>query len=535
MICNDSFLSIFRNCYLRSLIRNNSFKDTVIIIPTLEYLNDNHQYLSVLSNVDKLQYNISIRFKFNSLSNCIKFNSNSHKHLINDIDTFYSGEQELHLGNLHDQVHILSICFEQDRPKTVIGKLPESIVELHINAHSESDFVCLELEEILSDLPKNLKVLYISYNFSLSSEDSKIQLPDSLVHLEFSGTRTDFDRFVVNGVPNRVLKSACLEITSVEDLDWLQDRPWINYIFINEVVPNQIPSHVRQIILSAGLDDVEAFFQKLPVQLEYLNVSKIKSTQNQQPFVQFFKQYTPRLKRLSLVIEGEEDLGKDSCFPDNLEYLNINGYRKEINGSMLPPNLKTLDLARYNQELKVGSFTNTITDLSASYDGPLKASVLPTQLKRLSFFIFNNRIEPHSLPLSLTNLQLNQFSGSFEHVGSLDNLRELKIGTLNQSIVDTLANVKKIKISFYEIAPNTRFTNTSITDLSLYNLKYYEIKTIPDGFLPPHLVRLLITHFRIKSIDTIPPSCACFKYNYKNLDTTLIPESVRSICFLEPF
>ncbi|KAF2068396.1 hypothetical protein CYY_010277, partial [Polysphondylium violaceum] len=75
--------------------------------------------------------------------------------------------------------------------------------------------------------------------------------------------------------------------------------------------------------------------------------------------------------------------------------------------------------------------------------------------KYLNLYSFNNTIEPKSLPLSLTTLRLYKLSGSFENVGILDNLKELTISTLSQSLVDALTNIKNNKIWFNTIAANT--------------------------------------------------------------------------------
>ncbi|KAF2078467.1 hypothetical protein CYY_000217 [Polysphondylium violaceum] len=527
---NNLFISIYRNCYLRSLIRNNVFKDTIICIPSLEYLNDNHQYLSVFSNDDKLQYNIFIQYTFNNKNSYQQFSHNSNRHLVNDLE--WGKHDIIDFGILYDQVHRLSFCIQQDSTISNVDKLPEStIVELNIDTQTHTRFVCSSLEKILLDLPKNLKVLKLSRLFILSSSDSKIQLPNSLVKLQYSGTGTELDRFVID-TPNKILNGPCLKVYSTQDLQWLQDKLWISDILMIQGV-HQIPSHVRKIDLCVALD--KELVHCLPPRLEWLNVNKIRGPKNQQHVALLLKQHLSKLRHLSLYVYIENQLGKEPLFSESLEYLYLSGGHKEIDGSMFPPKLKILNLGQYNRELKIGSLSNSITNLTLNYyDEPLTSSVLPDQLQSLCLFSFDNTIQANCLPTSLTSLQLNIFSGSFENVGTLDNLRYLKVHTLNQSMVDTLTNVNRIKLSFFNIAPNTSFiTNTSITNLYLQNTSY-DGSTIADGFLPSSLVRLHLDGFRIQSIDTIPPSCVYLDYNHKNLDLTLIPQSVKNIYFLEP-
>ncbi|KAF2078476.1 hypothetical protein CYY_000226 [Polysphondylium violaceum] len=527
----NSFLSIFRNCYLRTLIRNNVFRDTVIDIPSLEYLNDNHQFLAVFSNDDKLQYKIYIRLSNYKNTSVRQFKSNSHRHLINDIDTYYwnIGKKTVDLSIVHDRVHRVSIYIEKDST-TIKGKLPQSIAELHFHSNFSYGMIfCLALEPILSDLPKNLRLLSLSQVLNISSSSSRIQLPDSIVDLQYSASRADLDRFVGN-LANKVLKNTILQVSSIEDLQWLQDKLWINKLFIKAPISHQIPSHVRSIEYSRSVSD-SALLESLPVQLESLDANRLVSNKIG-PVSKLIKQFVPCLKHLWLV-NFDEDLQKD-IFPECLEFLKIDQNIKDIGVRVLPSNLKRLDLPCFNQELEIGLVPNSITHLSFTcFNQPLQASVLPPQLQCLSLFTFNQRIEPNSLPLSLTVLHLDAFSGSFQHVGTLDNLRELTVGALNQSMAAALVNVKTIKITVLNtIDTNTSLTNTSITDLCLYNLRWYQVYKISDNFLPSCLVKLVLYNFDLQSINTIPPSCLSFKYSSTHLDTNLIPETVKNVSAL---
>ncbi|KAF2078474.1 hypothetical protein CYY_000224 [Polysphondylium violaceum] len=522
----NSFFYIFRNLYLRPLIRNNVFKDTIIDIPSLEYLNDNHQYLSVFSNDDKLKYNINIRLIFtkNNTSQLDQFRNNRHKHLINEIELQISGLEVIDFSIVHDQVHRFSFYLEE-KTKRINGKLPDSIIELNIGANPISNFVCLPLEEILLDLPKNLQILKLSDRFKLSScSTSKIQLPNSIIALDYRSKSADLDRFITTP-PNKVLKGACLKVLNDGDFHWVQDKQWLDSLYIEMEVPSQIPAHIKKInFFTSSFGSVDAVIELLPSQLEWLDASRLTSHLNI-PIQNLFIQYLPSLKHLNLMKWPFDK----ALFPETLESLKIFGFNNVLYPGALPPNLKTLDLSKFNQQLEIGSLPNSVTNLSLdSYNQPLRAFVLPTQLKRLSLFNFTNNIEPNSLPLSLKRLYLNNFDGSFEHLGKLHNLRELSVFTINQSMVDALANTKKIKINFKTIQGNTTLANTSITDLSLENSNR-DISIIPRYFLPLCVGKLELTNLDIRSIDTIPPSCVYFKYTYKQLNTDLIPKSIKNI------
>ncbi|KAF2071051.1 hypothetical protein CYY_007627 [Polysphondylium violaceum] len=501
-----SFLSIFRNCYLRSLIRNHVFKNTIINIPTLEYLDDNHQHLSVFTKDDKLNHNIYIKYSLKINQDPVEldqFSNSIHKYLVNEIQ-FARGKKEetLDLGLVHDQVQRLTL-YLGECVKSVNGKLPDSIVELNIDEHYKfaDGVVCPALDSILSDLPKNLRVLRLADEFNLSS---KFQLPDSIIDFQYSSTRANLERLVISN-PNKLLESAWLIVTSNEDLHWVQDKYWINKLYVLKNVTIKIPPHVRFIEFNT-----DAILENLPLELEKLRVGKLASTQNQEPVSKILKQYLPYLKHLELG-QLEEKL-EQSTYSDCLESLYIHFYDKDIDVGVLPSNLKTLHLNSFNQQLKIWSLPNSITDLALmSYNQPLRPSTMPTQLKKLNLSKFNNTIEANSFPDSLTSLQLDGYQGSFEHVGKLNNLNNLKVDVLNQSIVDILANT--ITIGFNTIAENTSFARTSITDLCLWDTTWGDVKTLPDNFLPPNLVYLELVNFKINS-DKIPLGCKVVHKNY---------------------
>ncbi|KAF2078472.1 hypothetical protein CYY_000222 [Polysphondylium violaceum] len=529
------FLSIYRNCYIRSLIRNNVFKDTIIDIPDIEYLNNNHQYLSLFSNDDKLKYNIYITLEINSTQDLFQFMNNSFKSLVNDIELYVGvdllQQYPLLFSNdiidlrrlLHDGVDRLS--FDIDKVLHCAGVvMPLSVRELFIKSgetqYNDSLVTSLLLESMLCNLPTGLKVLAIPDCFQLSgsNEETRFRLPDSIVDLRYSGECACLDRFIVP--PNKVFEGTVAKASSLKHLDWLRDKQWINKVYLHEAISNrtyinqtnQIPSHIKKIDVYGmvfGAENVTVL-ESLPHGLLEITCEKMECIDEQQPVGTLLKHHLPHLKRLA--VAQWPDRITDGTFPDSLEYLLIYEYYKALDAHVLPSNLKSLNLGYLNQPLEIGSLPNSITNLSLdSFDQPLQTSVLPSQLKHLNMYRFTNTIEPRSLPRSLSTLYLNMFQGTFQHVCALDNLTKLIVHTLNQSIVNVLVNVTKIALSFTSIADNTSLSNTHITDLCLQNLDWNEILTLQDGFLPVCLVKLELTRIDIQSINTIPPSCKIFK------------------------
>ncbi|KAF2078480.1 hypothetical protein CYY_000230 [Polysphondylium violaceum] len=534
---NDLFISIFRNCFLRSLIRNNVFRDTVIRVYSLDHLDENHRYLSVFSNDDKLKYNIFVRLEINTTDQLCQFVNSDNRYTVNDLEVNTSLTTQkletkddyffLDLGILYQGIHRLS--FSVQLARGIRGTLPDTIVELRIK-NSRTMFYSAELESILSDLPNHLRVLEIptSFQFFSSSGNSNVnirssgslvnhnnnrgsnsntdvtfKLPASIVDLVYTSRSGNLNRFQVP--PNKTFESTSLSVENDQDLQWLHGKYWINKILLGLKVPcNQIPSHVTRInSLNNIVPDV---LETLPLVLESLEGERLASSTDQ-PVSKVLKQYLPHLKHLYLSDWLEDKFDKDT-FPDSLETLEIFLYSCGVDPGTLPPNLKTLHLFQTNKELETGSLPDSLANLTLSvYNQPLQPHVLPARLQHLNLCSFQLQLDPDVLPVSLTHLYLDSFSGSFQHVAPLNNLRKLIVYSLHQSMLDVLIHVPKIKIVFNSIDDNTSLhTNTSITDLCLKSLKW-DVVPLPTDFLPRRLVRLELKYINIQCIDTIPPTC----------------------------
>jgi len=86
------FYSFWRNNYILRCIRNKVLENINIKID-FEYLNDNYQYLSLLSDKDKMDNNIYFKIEL-TVKELSLFSNNSNKHLINSIGIHTNREEQ---------------------------------------------------------------------------------------------------------------------------------------------------------------------------------------------------------------------------------------------------------------------------------------------------------------------------------------------------------------------------------------------------------------------------------------------------------
>ncbi|KAF2068101.1 hypothetical protein CYY_010574 [Polysphondylium violaceum] len=197
---------------------------------------------------------------------------------------------------------------------------------------------------------------------------------------------------------------------------------------------------------------------------------------------------------------------------------------------VLPGNLKELQLGSFDQELQMGSLPQSLQILHLDkFKQPLLPKLLPDRLQTLLMLRFNQTLEPHTLPKSLTSLQLFAYKGSFDHVCPLNRLTELTVYSFKQSIVPVISNAKILKLSFYNLFPNTTLQNTSIQQLYLNCI--VGSQTLYPGFLPPTLRKLKTKKLIINSPDIVPDSCIYLSTDIQNLRQDIIPSSVKYIKF----
>ncbi|KAF2068767.1 hypothetical protein CYY_009909 [Polysphondylium violaceum] len=474
------FYSIWRNRLIRDSIRNYVCRDT-LIDASIEYLNNNHRYLSQFSYHDKVQYNIIIHCNIKDTDDVIGYVNSKHRDLIDrisiddgvevaiDNDDQQQQQQESEMirydcNLLHQGLRSLSFY---NQYTSVGGKLPESIRELTICSMDTDEISCPLVNMILAELPPQLERL--SLPEGLKIDVPTCRLPDTLNDFEFITTHKSFKPFVVP--PNKVFKCT-IDIQSNQDLQWLAHNTWVHQAMysIDFDENNPMPSHLTRVEL-------------------YL------------------------IKTL-----------RGDILPSSLTSLSIDDF-VSLDG-LLRPGLRKLELYNYDNPLKQGHLPDSLTELDLGcYNQPLEPFVLPKNLTRLRMESFNQDFQANTLPRSLSYLELESFKGSFEHVGPLDNICGLTVFSLHKSVATLLQNVKKVEIRTDQIGKNVFLKDTAIQDLVLYNSSDTRYKLYPE-FLPSALQKLKIRGFK-KFENVLPTSCISLKTDMAKLNTKLIPSSVK--------
>ncbi|KAF2078462.1 hypothetical protein CYY_000212 [Polysphondylium violaceum] len=491
----DRFYSIWRNRYIRDCIRCNVCRDNVINV-TIEYINDNHRYLSLFTYNDKVEYNIIIQFQIINIDDVIKYTKSNHRELIDsiyivpnfqidnsddsdeeDVET-KQREQQLSkelMYSFHQGLRILSFPVVYQHPIGRNHKLPDSITDLHIDCGYLYDVNSPFVDMILSELPPQLKKLYLSRDLDINVPMCTI--PDTLEVFEFATTSENFKHFVVP--PNKRFQDCLLQVECGQDLEWVAQHTWVHrakfasYYFDPTYV---IPSHLTDI-------DIHARFDKL---------------------------------------------GR-GVLPVSLTKLTIYEHKEPLEVGVLPPGLLDLELHYYDHQLEQGHLPDSLTKLiMRDYEKPLKPHVFGNRLKSLTLVSFNEEIQAQSLPHSLEYLDLPVFRGSFEHVGPLDNLNELKIPHLHTSVAILLQNVTKIDITTRGIPNKVFLKDTAIQDLYLL-YKSLDRYNLYPGFFPSAVLNIEIRGLDIKMKGVIPDSCVSLNTDQTNLNTKLLPSSINIV------
>ncbi|KAF2070320.1 hypothetical protein CYY_008357 [Polysphondylium violaceum] len=483
----DLFYSVWRNRQIRDCIRNNVWRDRVINV-TIEYLNDNHRYLSLFAYNDKVEYNIIIRFDIINRDDAIKYTNSKHTglidsiHIVTDFPPIVNSDDNVHkvdteqlskdsISYFHQGLRILS--FPDHLP---IGKdtkkLPDSITELHIDSGLYHNANGPFIDMILSELPPQLKKLYLSSDFDINVPTCT--LPDTLDVFEYTTTSENFKPFVVP--PNKRFQGCLLQVNCDQDLEWVAQHPWVHRIKFGLSYFNStyvLPSHITHIELHGG-----------------------------------------KLER--------------GILPVSLTKLNIH-FCRPLEAGVLPPGLLDLELHYYDHQLEQGHLPDSLTKLVIrDYDKPLKPHVFGNQLKSLTLVTFNQEIQAQSLPHSLEYLNLPAFTGSFEHVGPLDNLNGLNVNHLHGSVATLLQNVTNIDITTRDIPNKVYLKDTAIQDLYVFykSLRRYDLNT---GFFPSAVQNIEVKGFDINMKGVIPESCISLKSDQTNLNTKLLPSSINTV------
>ncbi|KAF2078500.1 hypothetical protein CYY_000250 [Polysphondylium violaceum] len=510
----SSFFLIWRNQYIRRLIRNLVCQDVFINVDD-EYLCNNQQYLSLFTNRDKLEYKISIRF-MGKASDYLHINT-SNRYLINDVEL--NIEEKFNLNEIHDGVHKLKLVVG---PTVAgVGQLSDSITNLSLIINIDQDYVDIGddslptvVQQVSSNLPCKLQELHFR---NIGCIQSTCILPLSLTDLNYGSNYSGFKWLVVP--PNRVYKNCVLDLDSIESFQWLVENKFICNVNINlSIVPllksQQLPSHVTEVHLRRGIVEPDLL---LPQTVEYLHFSNYGT-----PF-----SHISHLKLLYIYDEYPIKLEK-GVLPPSIESLNLT-YNQPLEPGVLPKQLTSLYLYTFNLPLCVNVLPSSLTDLYLGYfNQPLNAFVLPQKLKKLCLHMFQQpTFLRNSLPVSLTNLTLYKFKGSFDQCQPLDNLKKLHVYSLVPSLAGLLTNVKKLDLwvdSKIDDPSGACLVNTSIESLNLISKRFSTF--YPNSF-PPTIKYLSIVNVVIETSNVIPNSCRYLKSRNREIDPKYIPPSAR--------
>ncbi|KAF2070323.1 hypothetical protein CYY_008360 [Polysphondylium violaceum] len=498
------FYLIWRNNYIRRLIRNINCRGLCISVDN-EYLKENHQYLSLFSDRDKRDYNISFRFD----GSFQDYTESEYKGIVNVVclrDSDLLSESAFDFNQLHQGVTILS--FRTCLGKTGVGQLPTNLTFLDIDRYDQQNTAPI-VHHMLSNLPGTLETLILDDHHLLTST---YVMPESLTNLYYESTYDNLKMLVVP--PNKVYKDCILYVDSMEALQWLHHNTWINNINISFslLTENAIPSHVR---MESSTVKPEWVFPPMLQSLFCAWTSSISFS------------HLSHLKHLYLcTIPKKMD---KYTLPRSLLELNM-PLNLPLDHDVLPPHLTTLYLYSFNHPLTPGLLPNTLTDIRLEYfNQPLMPFVLPRGLKKLSMSSFAQPIIfENSLPASLVHLLIGNFTGSFElSCQPLDNLKRLEIASLVPSLPVVLKNVKRITIlgrSINVASGGTCLANTSIESLHLYLQKRHILS--PNTF-PRTIKYLTLSNFAITTSDVIPDGCVYVKSVNQTIDPQHIPPSVK--------
>ncbi|KAF2075543.1 hypothetical protein CYY_003184 [Polysphondylium violaceum] len=499
----DTFFSIWRNLFIKRLIRNFVCQDIVIKVTDGQYDDKEYKYLAMFSSQEKLDYNISIKYR-DTMEN---YTNSLYRDIINSLYI----ELDTHdFSHIQEGVH--SLYFTADLEKKGCGRLPQSLTYLNMCTYNEKSEVDV-VQYVLSNLPSNLKTLAMPYNNIIARD---VLLPDTLTTLSYNSTDNNLQHFVVSA-KDRVLDKCVLQVSSKEALAWLHENKWINKISLEEVQDiefdsNTIPPHVSSIDINdmIGLDE-SVFPPMLQSLMCYYPI----------PFYHLSHLKTLDISSYPVFLEP-------NVLPKSLENLSID-YNLPLEPGVLPIHLKNLYLRRFNQPLCVGSLPDSITILNLGlFNQPLLPYVLPLKLKELSMFNFTQpMLSKNTLPLSLTHIFINAFKGSFEaSCQPLDNLQLLMIGKLDHALSTILCSVKSIKIWVDVIDSSSDLSNTCMQNL--YLSCWGESNRYSKPF-PRTIKQLTLNNVAIQSFGIIPDGCLYLKSSGQHINTLFIPKSVKSI------
>lgn len=504
---NNLFYLIWKNIYIRSLIKSLVLKDKDIVIDSIQYLNDNHQYLSLLSDRVKIENHISTILVINRIEQWNLYINHQYKHLINVLRIKIKDDNgcALNCSMIHDGV-VKVMCNLGKHTQDMQGQLPPSVKYLYLS--NSYDETVSPFDNILLNLPSKLQVLELPFGYQIRT-NRKIKIPESVDSLYYL---TDCSNFSKLEMPsrNKVYDNLRINIASLDQLVWINTQCVNNILIaINESVPlDLIPRHIKSISLYGNLETPGS----LPDGLVKAEISSISTKITLPPTLKF------------LMIHNVIGALEKDWFPSTLEYLILLDYNQTLDIGVLTSHLVELNLSSFNQELQVGVLPSSLKRLCMmKFNQPLSSSIFPHQLEVLVLNEFNNSFkEPDILPASLVHLELPSFNNtgsSFKHVVQLNKLQFLKVYNLESELSRVIANVKKITIEFNFLTTTTTDFNIQHTAIEYLDLNYTSFgKRLPlePNLIPKQIKVLKLNGFESNESNTkqlIPSSCCYFKIN----------------------
>jgi len=486
IVVNQMFDSLFyllwRDVYVRSIIRNTVCQNTRIIVESLYELEYDKKYISLLS---PREYNIDISLIIKNKYQFQQFINSNNREYINSLKLYYCRDEE-------------------------------------------SDIV----QFVLQLLPTTIHHIQFSILYKIA--DKELILPSTLIHFDHFMSIKKLKRLL--GGSSNSNSNTCNKVHHCidyrvplkdidDDLKWINEQPGITDIKMPaiddvRITKGMIPSHIKKLRLPDNYQLVD--HDALPKGLEYLSCHR--------KFVRQFSLTTFPSSLKTLYIDGKFKLEK-SLLPPTLSRLEITETDKRpIERGVLPAGLTSLFISNLFHEIEVGVLPSTLKQLEIYryYKQPLKPYILPDQLTDLTMHRFTEPLLEHMLPSSLTKLYIPFYNHSFANVGplKLNNLKYLDIYTLEPSLLNIIENVQKIQISFRYYNQDINFQQTGIKDLHLINLSEQFQPLIPT-LIPSQVKILKLNGLKFNSINFIPSSCIYLENDIENFDINLLHSTIK--------
>ncbi|KAF2073934.1 hypothetical protein CYY_004758 [Polysphondylium violaceum] len=470
------FYSVYRNKFLQSSIRTKVLQNTVIEVD-LDYVDKNYKYFDILSSEQKLENGIFIKVKIHDQ----RYFSCVGKHVINHLVIHRShnycqdtGLKVLPEGVVKVDFHNLKDAIHDEY------QLPQSLT--HLTFSDSYDFqTSAFVDNLLSALPPNVRYLSLPSDMFIYDPKLPFVLPEALVDFKYETKYINVGKLVLP--KGKQYKDYKIGIWTPEQLHFLRDQTWIVNVLIQKVPQvlseRLIPSHIRVLELN-----FEPYWEAIPLEKDQL--------------------------------------------PEGLQELRMRYYRGHINTNVLPVGLKILMMSFYNQDIDDDILPEGLEHLQVTYTSRngFTIGTLPSSLTK---FYTNLATGLKSLPSSLTNLQLINYSQSFDSFNMLDNLTKLSIYQFTKSVAIALTNVIELEIDFQHLDKDATLSHTQIRKLNIKIEWYPSRVSIDSDFLPKTITKLITRGIDFSSSGTIPDGCVYLATDIKDLDARFIPSSVRVV------